>query len=101
LTRTYVDSGVLIAAACGGGRLGECALAVLQDSAREFVSSDYIKMEVLPKPIHFRRGAEIKFYNAYFSRVSIWLNFDASHLQAALKKRADPACNPMTQSTSR
>jgi len=75
LTRTYVDSGVLIAAACGGGRLGECALAVLQDSAREFVSSDYIKMKFFRS--QSTSGGERK--SSSITPISqgfpIWLNF--------------------------
>ena len=84
---TYVDSGLLIAAARGSGILGLRALDVLRDSkAREFVSSDYVKLEVLPKPTYFGREAEVKFYNAYFSTVSMWLNFDAVHLRAAFEE---------------
>ena len=95
MIRTYVDSGVLIAAARGGGKLGERALAVLRDTGtREFVSSDYIKMEVLPKPIYFGREAEIGFYKAYFSRVSSWLGFDVAHLKAAFEE----ACRSGLQS---
>ena len=85
---------MLIAAARGGGKLGERALEVLRESAREFVSSDYVKMEVLPKPIYLRREAEIHFYNTFFSRVSIWLNFDTKHLEAAFEE----ACRAGLQS---
>ena len=95
MIRTYVDSGVLIAAARGGGKLGERALAVLRDgAAREFVSSDYVKLEVLPKPIYFGREAEIRFYNAFFSRVSSWLKFDPAHMDAAFEE----ACRSGLQS---
>jgi predicted nucleic acid-binding protein len=95
LIRTYLDSGVLIAAARGGGKLGERALAVLRDGGgREFVSSDYVKLEILPKPIYFGREAEIKFYNVYFSRVSIWLHFDTKHFEAAFEE----ACRSGLQS---
>jgi hypothetical protein len=44
--------GVLIAAARGGGRLAERALNVLADTnAREFVCSDYVRLEVI-RAIH-------------------------------------------------
>ncbi len=95
MIRTYVDSGLLIAAARGNGKLSARALGVLRDrTAREFVSSDYVKMEILPKPTYFGREAEIKFYNAYFSTVSQWLNFDVSHLEAAFEE----ACRSGLQS---
>ncbi len=95
MIRTYVDSGLLIAAARGSGKLGARALEVLRDNgAREFVSSDYVKMEILPKPIYFGREAEVKFYSAYFSSVSEWLKFDVSHLEAAFEE----ACRAGLQS---
>jgi len=95
LIRTYVDSGLLIAAARGNGKLSERALAVLRDgNAREFVSSDYVKMEVLPKPTYFGREAEIRFYVMFFSKVSQWLTFDVIHLDAAFEE----ACRAGLQS---
>jgi len=95
LIRTYVDSGLLIAAARGNGKLGVRALEVLREgSAREFVSSDYVKLEILPKPTYFGREAELKFYNAYFSTVSEWLRFDVGHLEAAFEE----ACRAGLQS---
>ena len=89
MTRTYVDSGVLIAAARGNGKLSERALAVLRDTLREFVSSDYVKLEAIPKPTYFGRDAELRFYDTYFARVSVWHKFDVAHLEAGLVE----ACN--------
>ena len=90
MTKTYVDSGVLIAAARGNGKLSERALAVLRDTTRrEFVSSDYVKLETIPKPTYFGRDAELRFYNTYFAAVSVWFSFDVAHLEAGLIE----ACN--------
>ena len=90
MTRTYVDAGVLIAAARGNGRLAARALGVLTDTAaREFVCSDYIKLEVIPKPTYEKRAAEIQFYEEFYARVRTWLSFDVQHLRQAL----DEACN--------
>jgi predicted nucleic acid-binding protein len=84
-TRTYVDSGVLIAAARGGGRLGERALEIISDTAgREFVCSDYVRLEVIPKPTYEGRVAEVQFYEEFFASVAIWLSFDLRHLHHAL-----------------
>ena len=84
MKRTYVDSGVLIAAARGNGRLSEKALAVISDTeAREFVCSDYVKLEILPKPIFLGRTAEVRFYETFFSGVSTWLKFDSRDLEEA------------------
>jgi hypothetical protein len=83
--RTYIDSGVLIAAARGKGPLFQKAIAILRDtSAREFVSSDYVKLEIIPKPTYFGRQAELDFYDAFFSTVSAWFTFDAAHMQQGL-----------------
>jgi hypothetical protein len=61
--------------------LAEKALNVLADTvSREFVCSDYIKLEVIPKPTYFGRAAEVKFYEEFFSTVATWLPFDVDHL---------------------
>jgi predicted nucleic acid-binding protein len=83
--RTYVDAGVLIAAARGKGKLAVKALDVIADTAsREFVCSDYIKLEVVPKPTYLGRTAEVNFYEDFFSTVSTWLPFNVDHLKQAL-----------------
>jgi predicted nucleic acid-binding protein len=87
LKRTYVDSGVLIAAARGSGKLAVKALAIIADTAsREFVCSDYIKLEVIPKPTYFGHAAEVKFYEDFFSTVQTWLPFNVVHLEQALNE---------------
>ena len=85
MKRTYVDSGVLIAAARNRGNLTERALRVLADtSQREFVYSDYVKLEVIPKATYENRQPEIAFYEEFFASVSLWLAFDIEHLHMAL-----------------
>ena len=42
---TYVDAGVLIAAARGRSAEASRALAVLDDAAREFAASDFLRLE--------------------------------------------------------
>ena len=87
MIKTYIDSGILIAAARGNGKLAQAALDVLRDTnAREFVSSDYVKLEVIPKPTYFGRDVEVAFYNAFFSKVSECLSFDVVHLRAAFEE---------------
>jgi hypothetical protein len=49
--KTLIDSGVLIAAARGQGSTSLRAVEVLDDPNREFVSSPFLKLEVLPKAI--------------------------------------------------
>ncbi len=72
MTCTFIDSGVLIAAARGTGAIAERALAILEDPDREFASSIFLKLEVLPKAIYNSRSSEVKFYEEYFDAVSYW-----------------------------
>jgi predicted nucleic acid-binding protein len=50
--RTFIDAGVLIAAARGKDAPSMSALEILDDQSREFVSSPFIELEVLPKAIY-------------------------------------------------
>lgn len=71
---TYIDSGVLLSATDGVGRLAEKALEVLEDSNRQFVSSEFVKLEVIPKAIYHKQTEEVQFYEEFFSAVSYWAN---------------------------
>lgn len=71
---TFIDSGVLVTAARGVGEDSEKALEILADSSREFASSQFIKMEVIPKAIYNRKTAEAEFYESFFSAVTYWAN---------------------------
>lgn len=74
MKRTFIDAGVLVAAARGVGEISEKALEVLQDSDREFASSIFIKLEVLPKAIYNRQTDEAEFYETFFNAVTYWAN---------------------------
>jgi hypothetical protein len=60
--------GVLISAFRVVGDVSQRALAALADSNRDFVSSDFVRLEVLPKPICYGRTFERGFYEAFFLR---------------------------------
>jgi predicted nucleic acid-binding protein len=66
-TRTFVDAGVLIAAASGEHALSEQALAILDDPDRIYVSSDFVRLEVLPKSVYHGRRREAEFYRTFFN----------------------------------
>lgn len=72
MIRTFIDAGVLIAAARGTEIGTVRALQVLIDPNREFVSSLFLKLEVLPKAIYNQRIEEVEFYNVYFDAVAHW-----------------------------
>ena len=68
LTRTFLDSGVLIAAYTARPELKVPALAVLKDPGRVFLSSPFVRHEVCPKALFNKRQQEFRFYREYFQR---------------------------------
>lgn len=50
--KTFLDAGVLISAARGTDGMALQALEILDDTNRAFVSSIFVKLEVLPKAIY-------------------------------------------------
>ena len=72
MKRTFVDAGVLIAAARGTDEIARRAMRVLDDPDREFASSAFVKLEVLPKAIYHKRQDESEFYREFFSAVALW-----------------------------
>jgi predicted nucleic acid-binding protein len=77
MIRTFVDAGVLIAALRGIPEVSAQARAVLYDPDREFVSSIFLRLEVLPKAIYNKKTIEVQFYETFFSGVAEWItSFD-------------------------
>lgn len=72
MTRTFIDSGVLIAAARGNTIRSLAALRVLSDRDREFASSAFIRLETLPKATYNQQQAEAEFYESFFGSVTLW-----------------------------
>lgn len=67
MIRTFADAGVLIAAARGEEPLARRALGILEDTRREFITSPFSELEVLPKAVYRGRQTEAKFYREYFA----------------------------------
>ena len=74
MTRTFLDSGVLIAAARGDDPLSERALEIVKDRERVFVSNLFVRLEILPKALFYQRKGEVVFYRSYFDLVRIWVD---------------------------
>jgi hypothetical protein len=53
--RTFVDAGVLIAAARGGNVQAARAMEILDDPEREFAASVFLQLEVLPQAVFNKR----------------------------------------------
>jgi predicted nucleic acid-binding protein len=62
--RTYLDANVLIAAWNGDAEARAWAGAVLDDPDRLLVVSDYVRLEVVPKPRFRRCDSEVLFMEA-------------------------------------
>lgn len=72
MTITFVDAGVLIAAIRGETEVSAQAMAILDDPERTFASSEFVRLEVLPKALFNRKSQEAEFYSSYFQAVTHW-----------------------------
>src|SRR5947209_9624857 len=91
---TFIDAGVLITAARGAGAKALAAFSVLDDPDREFASSLFVQIEVLPKAMYNKQQAEESFYRTYFAAVSRWAD-SAGVLKDALKVARDCGLSAM------
>jgi predicted nucleic acid-binding protein len=108
--RTYVDSSVLIAAVQAQDPAHKPARAILADPNRVFVSSAFLRLEVIPKTISSPgNGREALYYQNFFYMVAEWAtdldkivsnaiiqmsqanikSLDALHIGAAILLNAD------------
>ena len=62
---TYVDAGVLIAAARGNEDVSSAAMSVLTDPSRTFAASEFLWLETVPKPRHHGHSAQADFAEAF------------------------------------
>ncbi|MDO5624456.1 MAG: PIN domain-containing protein [Pseudomonadota bacterium] len=81
--RTYLDSGVLLAAFRADGVLGERAMQVLDDPDRQLLVSDAVWLEVMPKALYQGQQAEADFYAAVFEAAQRLAWIPASLARAA------------------
>lgn len=74
MTITFIDSRVLVAASRGVEDLSDKAISILAFADREFASSAFIKLEVLPKAVYYRQTDEVEFYHTFFDAVTYWVD---------------------------
>jgi predicted nucleic acid-binding protein len=86
MIKTYLDAGVLIAAARGKAPIALRALEILDDPNRQFVSSVFLKLEVLPKAIYYKNTSEVEFYEAVFDSVAYWADSFETIIEQAYKE---------------
>lgn len=85
---TFIDSGVLITAARAIGESSEKALAILEDDEREFASSEFLRLEVIPKATYNQKTVEVEVYETFFNDVAYW----ASDLEQVMRNAYSIAC---------
>jgi predicted nucleic acid-binding protein len=83
---TFVDAGVLIAAARGGNVQAARAMEIFDDPEREFAASPFLRLEVLPQALFNKRVAEAAFYEAFFATVSHWATDLAAVAEIAMRE---------------
>ncbi len=108
MTRTFIDSGVLIAATRLLHLHAALALSLLEEPGRIFLTSPFVHLEVIPKAVFHSSQRELEFYSRYF-KIAEWCRdvdkiealaqteaatnglgaMDALHLSAAYLSEAD------------
>ena len=64
--RTFLDSGVLIAAYKGSPAAGGSIGFILGDPDRVFLTSPFVRHEISPKAMFHKQEGEYRFYQRYF-----------------------------------
>jgi hypothetical protein len=95
MIRTFFDSGVLIAGAKGIPAERAKALDMLRDPGRQFLTSPFLHLEVVPKAVFNKKRLEERFYEIYF-RNADWSHDSSAIVELARKERANPGSMPWT-----
>lgn len=83
LIKTYLDSGVLISAYQGIDEVATKATEYLDEENRQFISSPFVKLEVLAKATYHKQQREVEFYETFFASCFLWANDLISIVQLA------------------
>jgi predicted nucleic acid-binding protein len=66
--KTFLDSGVLLTAWRGtSSPEADSARSLMADEARQFVSAENVRLELVPKPVFEKRRTEVEFYSEHFN----------------------------------
>lgn len=88
MTRTFIDSGLLIAAARGTDEVAAKAMEILDDPHRVFMTSDFVRLEVLPKATYHKNNDEVAFYEAFFDAARRTIRTSGRLVFEALQERS-------------
>jgi predicted nucleic acid-binding protein len=109
MTRTFLDSGALIAAVRRDPAFEDRIDRLILDPDRLFVSSVFVRLEVLPKPVYHKQPRQVTWLEQFFRSLVGWVDaspgltaqaeniarrhglsaLDALHVAAAIAPGAD------------
>jgi hypothetical protein len=93
---TFVDTGVLIAAARGDEEASAAAFAVLDDPEREFASSDFVRLETIGPTAREGYVEQLHWYLEFFKEgVSRWATDLKAVVDQALGECMSTPIDPM------
>lgn len=95
MLRTFLDAGVLVDAARGRAPQAEVALRVLDDPAREFIASPFLRLELLPKAVYHRNNVEVRFYSRYLRNAGFWADDLSAILETATREANHSGLNAL------
>jgi len=85
MTRTYLDTNILIAAFQGGKDDSyRRIMEVLNEPQRQWVVSDFLALELLPKPTFYRREEEVAFMQTFLQNASLHIAASSEVVQKAI-----------------
>ena len=80
---TYADACLLMAAFRNKSERDWAAAEILADERRDFVVSAPLWLELMPKPLFYKRTEEADFYADFFGRAQQRLSWNAATLRRA------------------
>lgn len=83
-TKTFLDSNVLITAFQGIDEVWQKAMEFIDDPERQFIVSDYLKLEVIPQPTFHRRHEEIQFMQTFLDSAAEYVTANGQITNQAL-----------------
>lgn len=89
-TRTYFDTGVVIAAFSSkrNSVLADQALELITDPAREIITSGLLKLELLPSAINVGDLVQLKLLQDFFGMATYYIATDENLLAQAIDEAA-------------
>jgi predicted nucleic acid-binding protein len=85
MIRTYIDTNILIAAFKASEPTSDRSMEILTDINRYFVSSPFVRLELMPHVVFFQKFEEAAFYEQHFKMVREWVKVDPSLIHEAEK----------------